>query len=90
MLLRQAPQLGIRCSPSVRSVSSGSQPGLVKSSSMPSSSTTASASCSTCVSACSVRRVARLSAPSALPEGIRPEQVAYRTPRDAAKRSVAA
>ena len=48
MLLRQAPQLGIRCRPRARSVSSGSQPGLVKSSSVP----------------------------KALPEGIRPEQVA--------------
>lgn len=38
MLLRQAPQLGIRCRPRLRRVSSGSQPGLVKSISMPSSS----------------------------------------------------
>lgn len=43
MLLRQAPQLGIRCRPSPRSVSSGSQPGLVKSISMSSSSAVSTA-----------------------------------------------
>ncbi len=76
MLLRQAPQLGISGRPRARSVSSGCQPGLVKSSSMLSSSSTETAPSSTAESSCSVRRVARLSAPSALPEGIRPEQVA--------------
>ena len=35
MLHRHAPQLGIRCRPMSRRASSGSQPGLVKSSSMP-------------------------------------------------------
>ena len=90
MLLRHAPQLGTSVSPSERSVSSFSQPGLVKSSSIESSCAAATALCRISVSSSAERRVARLSAPSAPPEGISPEQVAYRTPSAAAKRSVAA
>lgn len=75
MLLRQAPQLGTRVRPRARSVSSFSQPGLVKSSSISSSSVTATAFVSTSVSCCSVSAVARLSSPTAPPEGISPEQV---------------
>ena len=81
MLLRHAPQLGISVRPRARSVSSFSQPGLVKSISISSASAVFTAADSTSVSCCSVRAVAWLSVPKALPEGIRPEQVTYRTPR---------
>ena len=58
MLLRHAPQLGTNVSPSERSVSYFSQPGLVKSTSIPSSSAAVTARRSTSVSCSSVRRVA--------------------------------
>lgn len=76
MLDRHAPQRGVCAKPSARSVSSSSQPGLVKSSSM---SKRAAASCavrSTPASSSGVRRVARLAVLSARPAGISPLQVA--------------
>ena len=75
MLDRQAPQLGIWVKPSVRSVSSGSQPGLVKLISMPFAAAYSMAGRSTSSSSAGVRRTARLASLSALPAGISPLQV---------------
>ena len=90
MLDRHAPQLGIRCRPMSRRASSGSQPGLVKSSSISRLWAVSTAVRRISSSSLSERRVARLSPVVAAPEGMRPEQVAYRTPREAAKRRVSA
>lgn len=71
-----------------RRASSGAQPGLVKSSSMPRPWAVSAARRRMSVSSSWLSRVARLSSPAAEPVGISPEQVTYRTPRPWTNRRV--